>query len=79
MNGFSSSKWPETIFRRRRAAAAAAHGKRRRRRLLERGGAAANTRPGSNDEHSVHLHHRDFIVTPIADQIGPIESVSKTE
>ncbi|KZV22376.1 hypothetical protein F511_18014 [Dorcoceras hygrometricum] len=31
------------------------------------------------DEHSVHPHHRDFIVTPITDQIGPIDSVSKTE
>ncbi|KZV25826.1 apoptosis-inducing factorB-like [Dorcoceras hygrometricum] len=35
--------------------------------------------PGSNNEHSVHLHHRDFIVTPIVDQIGWIDSVSKTE
>ncbi|KZV57158.1 hypothetical protein F511_36287 [Dorcoceras hygrometricum] len=35
--------------------------------------------PGSNDEHSVHLQHRDFIITPIADQIGPIDSVSETE
>ncbi|KZV53073.1 hypothetical protein F511_07928 [Dorcoceras hygrometricum] len=35
--------------------------------------------PRSNNEHSVHLHHRDFIVTPIADQIGRIDSVSKTE
>ncbi|KZV54301.1 hypothetical protein F511_25672 [Dorcoceras hygrometricum] len=35
--------------------------------------------PGPTDEHSVHLHHRDFIITPIADQIGPIDSVSKTE
>ncbi|KZV58456.1 hypothetical protein F511_26275 [Dorcoceras hygrometricum] len=35
--------------------------------------------PGSNDEHSVHIHHRDFTVTPIADQIGRIDSVSKTE
>ncbi|KZV40491.1 hypothetical protein F511_23828 [Dorcoceras hygrometricum] len=34
---------------------------------------------GSNDEHSVHLQHRDFTVTPIADQIGPIDSVSETE
>ncbi|KZV41265.1 hypothetical protein F511_36923 [Dorcoceras hygrometricum] len=42
---------------------------------------AASARPAKshfNDEH-VHLHHRDFIVTPITDQIGPIESVSKTE
>ncbi|KZV32859.1 hypothetical protein F511_06123 [Dorcoceras hygrometricum] len=37
------------------------------------------TGPGPTDEHSVHLHHRDFIVTPIADQIEPIDSVSKTE
>ncbi|KZV40272.1 hypothetical protein F511_17680 [Dorcoceras hygrometricum] len=37
------------------------------------------TGPGPTDEYSVHLHHRDFIVTPIADQIGPIDSVSETE
>ncbi|KZV56810.1 hypothetical protein F511_25070 [Dorcoceras hygrometricum] len=37
------------------------------------------TGPGPTDEHSVHPHHRDFIVTPIADQIGRIDSVSKTE
>ncbi|KZV48219.1 laccase-3 [Dorcoceras hygrometricum] len=37
------------------------------------------TGPGPTDEHSVHLHHRDFIVTPIADQIGSIDSVSETE
>ncbi|KZT75837.1 hypothetical protein F511_47137 [Dorcoceras hygrometricum] len=36
------------------------------------------TGPGPTDEHSVHPHHRDFIVTPIADQIGRIDSVSKT-
>ncbi|KZV28387.1 glucose inhibited division protein A [Dorcoceras hygrometricum] len=35
--------------------------------------------PGPTDEHSVHPYHRDFIITPIADQIGPIDSVSKTE
>ncbi|KZV47004.1 exportin 1 [Dorcoceras hygrometricum] len=62
--------------------------KRRRRRAAE-GGARRRRRevldldrpngPGSNDEHSVHLHHRDFTVTPIADQIGPIDSVSETE
>ncbi|KZV22270.1 hypothetical protein F511_07471 [Dorcoceras hygrometricum] len=34
--------------------------------------------PGPTGEHSVQPHHRDFIVTPIADQIGPIDSVSKT-
>ncbi|KZV31856.1 protein EXPORTIN 1A [Dorcoceras hygrometricum] len=34
---------------------------------------------GPTGEHSVHPHHCDFIVTPIADQIGPIDSVSKTE
>ncbi|KZV30757.1 hypothetical protein F511_03735 [Dorcoceras hygrometricum] len=34
---------------------------------------------GPTDEHSVHPHHRDFIVTPISDQIGRIDSVSKTE
>ncbi|KZV53035.1 rab3 GTPase-activating protein catalytic subunit [Dorcoceras hygrometricum] len=37
------------------------------------------TGPGPTDEHSVHPYHREFIVTPIADQIGPIDSVSKTE
>ncbi|KZV46963.1 hypothetical protein F511_23565 [Dorcoceras hygrometricum] len=37
------------------------------------------TGPGPTDEHSVHLHHRDFIVTPIANQIRPIDSVSETE
>ncbi|KZV58582.1 hypothetical protein F511_26006 [Dorcoceras hygrometricum] len=37
------------------------------------------TGPGPTGEHSVQPHHRDFIVTPIADQIGPIDSVSKTE
>ncbi|KZV26425.1 triacylglycerol lipase [Dorcoceras hygrometricum] len=37
------------------------------------------TGPGPTDEHSVYLHHRDFIVTPIADQIGQIDSVSETE
>ncbi|KZV37973.1 hypothetical protein F511_09793 [Dorcoceras hygrometricum] len=37
------------------------------------------TGPGPTDEHSVHPHHRDFIVTPITDQIGRIDSVSKTE
>ncbi|KZV25206.1 subtilisin-like protease [Dorcoceras hygrometricum] len=37
------------------------------------------TGPGPTDEHSVHLHHRDFIVTLLADQIGRIDSVSKTE
>ncbi|KZV44764.1 hypothetical protein F511_33094 [Dorcoceras hygrometricum] len=37
------------------------------------------TGPGPTGENSVHPHHCDFIVTPIADQIGPIDSVSKTE
>ncbi|KZV35027.1 hypothetical protein F511_19774 [Dorcoceras hygrometricum] len=37
------------------------------------------TGPGPTDEHSFHLHHRDFTVTPITDQIGPIDSVSETE
>ncbi|KZV36872.1 hypothetical protein F511_05621 [Dorcoceras hygrometricum] len=67
-NGFSSSNWPETIFRRR----SAAHG----------GGGGGGVRegrreacPGPNDD----IHCCDFIVTPIADQIGPIDSVSKTE
>ncbi|KZV30432.1 protein EXPORTIN 1A [Dorcoceras hygrometricum] len=93
-NGFSSSNWPETILRRRRAAAAAHVGAGAGGVYGEEIGpidSVSKTElydlldldrpngPGSNDEHSVHLHHRDFIVTPIADQIGPIDSVSKTE
>ncbi|KZV52996.1 cleavage stimulation factor subunit 2-like [Dorcoceras hygrometricum] len=37
------------------------------------------TGPGPTGEHSVQPHHRDFIVTSIADQIGPIDSVFKIE
>ncbi|KZV29213.1 hypothetical protein F511_34710 [Dorcoceras hygrometricum] len=37
------------------------------------------TGPGPTDDHPFHLHHRDFTVTPITDQIGPIDSVSETE
>ncbi|KZV33785.1 hypothetical protein F511_30297 [Dorcoceras hygrometricum] len=60
---------------------------RRRRRGVrleeERGGGqvrlgwtwAGPTGPGPNDD----IYRCDFIVTPIADQIGPIDSVSKTE
>ncbi|KZV38284.1 laccase-3 [Dorcoceras hygrometricum] len=70
------------------ATAAAGGARRRRREEEEERGAALKSLvldldrpngPGCNDEHSVHLHHRDFIITPIADQIGPIDSVSKTE
>ncbi|KZV31093.1 hypothetical protein F511_28270 [Dorcoceras hygrometricum] len=46
---------------------------------LSDGFGSGPTGPGPTDEHSVHPHHRDFIVTKIADQIGPIDSVSKTE
>ncbi|KZV25290.1 exportin-1-like [Dorcoceras hygrometricum] len=61
-------------------AAAAAHGGGDVRKM-KRGAAVKTgpTGPGPTDEHSVHLHHRDFIVTPIVDQIGPIDSVSETE
>ncbi|KZV47063.1 hypothetical protein F511_11969 [Dorcoceras hygrometricum] len=61
---FSSSSWPEQIPATRRDLVMAWTGP---------------MGPGPTDEHSVHPHHRDFIVTPIADQIGPIDSVSKTE
>ncbi|KZT76719.1 hypothetical protein F511_46255 [Dorcoceras hygrometricum] len=70
------------------AAAAAASGggggvrERREAALIARlndGFGSGPTDPGPTDEHSVHPHHRDFIVTPIADQIGPIDSVFKTE
>ncbi|KZV35630.1 hypothetical protein F511_23541 [Dorcoceras hygrometricum] len=37
------------------------------------------TGPGPTDEHSFHLHHREFTATSIVDQIGPINSVSETE
>ncbi|KZV18323.1 hypothetical protein F511_27858 [Dorcoceras hygrometricum] len=70
-------------FRRMTAAAAAASFERREAAVfgsrLSDGFGSGPTGPGPTDEHSVHLHHRDFIVTPIADQIGPIDSVSKTE
>ncbi|KZV16980.1 hypothetical protein F511_32856 [Dorcoceras hygrometricum] len=46
---------------------------------LSDGFGSGPTGPGPTDEHSVHPHHRDFIVTLIADQIGRIDSVSKTE
>ncbi|KZV06691.1 hypothetical protein F511_45827 [Dorcoceras hygrometricum] len=83
-DGFSSSSWPEQIPVKR---GGGGDGARRRRRLLRRGGRrpfrARNwtgpTGPGPTDEHSIHLYHRDFIITLIADQIGPIDSVSKTE
>ncbi|KZV48614.1 methyl-CpG-binding domain-containing protein 9 [Dorcoceras hygrometricum] len=55
--------------------------------FMRRGGAALNnarswtgpTGRGPKHEHYLHPYHRDFIVTPITDQIGPIDSVSKTE
>ncbi|KZV22103.1 hypothetical protein F511_11631 [Dorcoceras hygrometricum] len=52
---------------------------RRPRARLGDGFGSGPTGPGPTDEHSVHPHHRDFIVTPIGDQIGQIDSVSKTE
>ncbi|KZV42437.1 hypothetical protein F511_36212 [Dorcoceras hygrometricum] len=69
-------------FRRREAAAPApAFGEERGRPHLGLGDGFGSgpTGSGPTDEHSVHPHHRDFIVTPIADQIGPIDSISKTE
>ncbi|KZV35843.1 hypothetical protein F511_30696 [Dorcoceras hygrometricum] len=45
----------------------------------EAAAAAACREEGPTDEHSFYLHHRDFIITPIVDQIGPIDSISKTE
>ncbi|KZV30099.1 hypothetical protein F511_44180 [Dorcoceras hygrometricum] len=89
-DGFSSSSWPEQFPAARGGGGGGAQGGRRR--LLEegRGGGykslglgdgfgSGPTGPGPTGEHSVHPHHRDFIVTPIADQIGRIDSVSKTE
>ncbi|KZV52071.1 small conductance mechanosensitive ion channel family [Dorcoceras hygrometricum] len=35
--------------------------------------------PAQRARVNVHPHHRDFIVTPIVDQIGPIDSIFKTE
>ncbi|KZV39384.1 hypothetical protein F511_30604 [Dorcoceras hygrometricum] len=64
---------PEQFPAKRRRAAAG--GARRRRD----GFGSGPTGPGPTDEYSFHLHHRDFTVTPIADQIGPIDSVSETE
>ncbi|KZV45940.1 translation initiation factor IF-2, chloroplastic-like [Dorcoceras hygrometricum] len=64
-------------FRRLEAAAVGGGGGFEER--LSDGFGSGPTGPDPTDEHSVHLHHRDFIVTPIADQIGPIDSVSKTE
>ncbi|KZV30011.1 Tau class glutathione S-transferase [Dorcoceras hygrometricum] len=65
-----------------RAAAAAAYERREgaaAKLRLGDGFGSGPTGPGPTDEHSVHLHHRDFIVTPIADRIRRIDSVSKTE
>ncbi|KZV25035.1 hypothetical protein F511_27959 [Dorcoceras hygrometricum] len=64
---------------RRLAEAAAIEERRGGYLLLGDGFGSGPTGPGPTDEHSFHLHHRDFTVTPIADQIGPIDSVSKTK
>ncbi|KZV53706.1 hypothetical protein F511_38116 [Dorcoceras hygrometricum] len=77
-DGFSSKDWPEQ-FPAKEAAAAAALGDGGGGFELSDGFGSGPTGPGPTDEHSVHPHHRDFIVTPITDQIGPIDSVSKTE
>ncbi|KZV26935.1 hypothetical protein F511_22954 [Dorcoceras hygrometricum] len=71
-DGFSSSSWPEQIPAREAAAAACTGGGGVR--FEEKGAAASCSR-----EVALHPHHRDFIITPIADQIGSIDSVSKTE
>ncbi|KZV45558.1 hypothetical protein F511_36875 [Dorcoceras hygrometricum] len=73
VDGFSSSNLAGTNSG--EAAAAACTGGMR----LGDGFGSGPMGPGPTDEHSVHPHHRDFIVTPITDQIGPIDSVSKTE
>ncbi|KZV26358.1 hypothetical protein F511_37991 [Dorcoceras hygrometricum] len=70
--------WPEQIPAARGGCGGGAQGRRPRARLGD-GFGSGTTGPGPTDEHSFHLHHRDFIVTPIADQIGRIDSVSKTE
>ncbi|KZV29246.1 hypothetical protein F511_35914 [Dorcoceras hygrometricum] len=74
-DGFSSSSWPEQIPAKRGGGGGDGGLLREERAAATR----ALRGPGPTDEHSVHPHHRDFIVTPIADQIGPIDSVSKTE
>ncbi|KZV29228.1 hypothetical protein F511_22393 [Dorcoceras hygrometricum] len=70
-------------FRRSKAAGDGGGVRRRRRLLGEEGDLMMDldrpTGPGPTDEHSVHPHHRDFNITPIANRIGPIDSVSKTE
>ncbi|KZV30167.1 hypothetical protein F511_20797 [Dorcoceras hygrometricum] len=70
-NGVSSSSWPKQI-----PAKQGGGGARRPSRARTWPGP---TGPGPTGEHSVHPYHRDFIITPIANQIGPIDSVSKTE
>ncbi|KZV17476.1 hypothetical protein F511_12582 [Dorcoceras hygrometricum] len=75
-DGFSSSSWPEQIPAKQGGGGGDDDDVHRRRRRETWTGP---TGPGPTDEHSIHPYHRDFIITPIADQIGPIESVSKTE
>ncbi|KZV48261.1 hypothetical protein F511_35389 [Dorcoceras hygrometricum] len=91
LTNFARTDSPRRVGRKR---ISGDNGRRRRRRTAGGGGGAWRGEegrlfsareldrpngPGSNNEHLVHLHHRDFIVTPIADQIEPIDSVSKTE
>ncbi|KZV56584.1 hypothetical protein F511_27172 [Dorcoceras hygrometricum] len=75
--------WPEQILAKRRRRAPGGGGEAFERRggggYKSLGFGSGPTGPGPTDEHSVHPHHRDFIVTLIADQIRRIDSVSKTE
>ncbi|KZV30910.1 WPP domain-associated protein [Dorcoceras hygrometricum] len=76
-DGFSSSRLAGNNFPAARGGGGG--GAQRAAAALSDGFGSGPTGPGPTDEHSFHLHHRDSTVTPIADQIGPIDSVSKTE
>ncbi|KZV27121.1 desmoplakin [Dorcoceras hygrometricum] len=80
-NGFSSKSFPEQVRRTAEAAVCTGGGVRSKSTLsrLNDGFGSAQRSRVQTDEHSVHPHHYDFVITPIADQIGPIDSVSKTE
>ncbi|KZV22960.1 F-box/kelch-repeat protein-like [Dorcoceras hygrometricum] len=77
-DGFSSSNWPETIFPAKKAAVHTAAACRE-----ERGGdLSVGLGPAQRarvQRMNIQFISIDFIITPIADQIGPIDSVSKTE
>ncbi|KZV49140.1 hypothetical protein F511_43085 [Dorcoceras hygrometricum] len=75
-DGFSSLRLARNNFP---AARGGGGGAQRAAAALSDGFGSGPTGLGPTDEHSFHLHHRDFTVTPITDQIGPMDSVFKTE